>query len=192
MQLPSSGKLVIISGPSGAGKTSVVRQLLATSALPLVLNVSATTRPSRDGERDGMDYHFLTEREFQEKREAGEFLECFEVFGQGHWYGTLRDDVSASLAQGKWVILEIDVEGMRQVIKHHPDAVTIFVRPTDLDELENRLRGRGTESEGRIQRRLEVARQELQSADQYQYQVVNRVLADAVADIERLLANIGG
>src|SRR5687767_7450301 len=107
----TEGKLAIISGPSGAGKSTVVKQLLATCPLPLELSVSATTRDPRPGEQAGIDYHFLTREEFARRRAAGEFLECKEVFGRGDWYGTLHNVVTAGLAAGKWVILEIDVEG---------------------------------------------------------------------------------
>ena len=135
------GRLVIISGPSGAGKTTLVRLLLQTCRLPLQRSVSATTRAPRPGEVHGIDYHFLTAEDFQRRRARGEFLECFEVFASGQWYGTLRDEVEAGLAQGKWVVLEIDVQGMQAVVAQHPEAITIFVRPASLAELERRLRG---------------------------------------------------
>ena len=111
MNASNAGKLVILSGPSGAGKSTVVRELLATCPLPLELSVSATTRLPRAGERDGVDYHFLSREEFALRRERGEFLECKEVFGRGDWYGTLAAPVTAGLRAGKWVLLEIDVEG---------------------------------------------------------------------------------
>lgn len=183
------GRLIIFSGPSGAGKTTVVRELMVCCSLPLVLSVSATTRPARPGEVDGVDYHFLSADEFQRRRDQGEFLECFEVFGRGYWYGTLRSTVTDNLRQGKWIVLEIDVHGMRQVQTAYPDATTFFIRPASLAELERRLRGRGTESEQTIQRRLEVARQECESEPEYDYVIVNQTVPQAVADIcERLKA----
>jgi len=152
------GKLVIVSGPSGAGKSTVVKELFAACDLPLVMSVSATTRPPRPGETDGVHYHFLTQEEFDHRRESGQMLECFEVFGRGYWYGTPKEEVTTSLAAGKWVLLEIDVEGAQAVVQQYPQAVTVFLRPPTTEELEHRLRGRGTESEETIARRLEVAR----------------------------------
>ncbi len=184
---PSAGKVVIVSGPSGAGKTTVVKRLMTDCSLPLVLSVSATTRPPRPGERDGIDYWFLDQEEFQRRREAGDFLECFEVYGRGYWYGTLAETVASSLKQGKWVVLEIDVQGMGSVIRRFPHAISIFVRPASLAELEQRLRGRGTESEETIQRRLEVARHEWQFRDRYRYDVVNHSIEDTVATLCDLL-----
>lgn len=181
------GRLVIISGPSGAGKTTLVRQLLRTCRLPLQRSVSATTRAPRPGETHGVEYHFLTAADFQQRRARGEFLECFEVFASGQWYGTLRDEVEAGLAQGKWVVLEIDVQGMQAVAAQHPEAITIFVRPASLAELEQRLRGRGTETEARIQRRLEVARHEWGFKDRYQHDIVNDSLDAAAAEVCRVL-----
>ena len=106
-------------------------------------------RPVRPGrtKQDGRDYHFLSPEEFARRREAGEFLECCEVFGRGYWYGTLKSEVTPRLAAGKWVVLEIDVQGTLAVLEQYPDALTIFIRPESLEELERRLRGRGTESE---------------------------------------------
>ena len=107
----AKGKLVIISGPAGAGKSTVVRRLVEQCNLPLTLSISATTRQPRPSERDGVDYHFLTLADFDRRRQQGDFLECKEVFGLGYWYGTLRSAVTTGLNAGKWVILEIDVEG---------------------------------------------------------------------------------
>ena len=136
--------------------------------VPLVQSVSATTRPPRNGETDGVDYHFLSDKEFQLRRKRGDFLECFEVFTQGHWYGTLWSEVTTGLAAGKWVVLEIDVQGAEAVMQRFPDAVTIFLRPSTREELERRLRGRGTETEEAIGRRL-VAECELALANSYQH-----------------------
>jgi guanylate kinase len=149
----------------------------------LVVSVSATTRPPRPGEQDGVDYRFLSDSEFRRRRDAGEFLECFEVYGRGYWYGTLRAAVSASIDAGQWVVLEIDVQGKQSVVQQLPGAVTFFVRPASLEVLEQRLRQRGTENEETIQRRLEVARQEWRFADQYDYQIVNDSIPQAVAEI---------
>lgn len=187
----SAGKLIIISGPSGAGKSTIVRQLLAHAPFPLRLSVSATTRAPRPGERDGVDYYFVSQDEFRRRREAGEFLECKEVFGRGDWYGTLWSEVREGLTRGEWVVLEIDVEGALAVLAEWPDAVTIFLRPGSVEELERRLRLRGTETEESLRRRLEVARRELDFLPRYQYDVINDTKEQAVEDICRILGQCG-
>ena len=191
MSASAAGQLVVISGPSGVGKSTVVREVLARCGDRLRLSVSATTRPPREGERDGKDYHFLTDEQFAQRREAGDFLECIEVFGRGHWYGTLWSEVRSSLEAGQWVILEIDVEGAQDVLERFSEVVTIFILPGDLAELERRLRSRGTESEEAVQRRLSVARRELEQANQYQFQVVNQTVAGAVEKICQILESRG-
>ena len=183
----STGKLVIISGPSGAGKSTVLSEVFRASQLPLRWSVSATTRAPRPGEVDGKDYHYLDYDAFQENRKQGDFLECFEVYGGGDWYGTLKSEVAPRLEGGDWVVLEIDVEGTRAVLDHYPDAITIFVRPGDLEQLGERLRARGTEAETQIQRRLEVARREMESISIYRHVVVNNEVDIAVIDLCRIL-----
>jgi guanylate kinase len=185
------GKLVVISGPSGVGKTTILRRLLGD--LPhLIPSVSATTRPPRVGERDGIDYHFIAAEEFERRRAAGRFLECCQVYGRQYWYGTLVDEVAPRLAAGQWVVLEIDVEGTLSILARYPEAITIFVEPSHPDQLLERLRGRGTESPEAMARRLEVARRELLQSHHYQHRVVNDddVVA-AVAAIERILFDAG-
>jgi guanylate kinase len=186
-----TGGLVIISGPSGAGKSTVVHELLQQCKLPLVLSVSATTRAPRPGEVDGEDYHFLSKEELQRRRDAGAFLEFKEVFSRGDWYGTLQSEVASGLGAGKWVILEIDVEGAMSVLATHPDAVTIFIHCGSLGELERRLRQRNTESEASIQRRLEVARGELALQDRYTWQIDNTDVDQSVHQICDILAREG-
>ncbi len=190
MRTTNEGRLVIISGPSGSGKTTVVRKLLVDCSWPLELSVSATTRMPRQGEKDGVDYHFLSPEEFANRRQGGEFLECFEVFGRGHWYGTLREHVTSSMSQGKWVILEIDVQGALSVLEQYPEAITIFVRTASLEELERRLRGRGTEGEETIRNRLDVAREELKNVSRYKHEIVNRTVDQAVQDICQILTSV--
>lgn len=190
MPVATPGKLVVFSGPSGVGKTTVLDRLFQSVPLPLVKSVSATTRKPRPGEADGVDYHFLTQEEFDSRRQGGEFLECFEVFG--YWYGTLIEEVTPGLEAGKWVVLEIDVKGALAVLGHFPDAITIFIAPGSLEELERRLRGRGTESEESIQRRLEQARDELAVADRYRHYVVNDDVDRAAEEIRNILIQAGG
>lgn len=185
-----TGKLVVISGPSGAGKTTLLKRLYAASPMALVTSVSATTRAPRPGEVNGADYFFLTKEEFERRRRRGDFLECFEVYQRGDWYGTLKSEVAPRLASGKWVVLEIDVQGTFAVLEHYPDAVTIFVRPSSLAELERRLRDRGTESEAALARRLEVARRELESAERYRYQVVNDDVEAALEQLRDILSSL--
>src|SRR4051794_22711529 len=139
-------RLIVVSGPSGAGKSTVVRELLANCPLPLLLSVSATTRLPRRGEIEGEDYFFLSPHQFAARRQSGDFLECKEY--AGNWYGTLQSQVSAGLAAGKWVLLEIDVEGTLAVLEKQPDALTIFVHSGSGEGLERRRRLRETESGG--------------------------------------------
>jgi guanylate kinase len=184
------GKLVVISGPSGVGKTTLLRRLLAD--LPdLVPSVSATTRPPRAGEREGIDYHFMPLDEFERRRSRGEFLECCQVYGRQHWYGTLVAEVDPRISAGKWVVLEIDVEGTLSILERFPRAITIFVEPSHPDQLFQRLQGRGTESPEAMARRLEVARRELHEAHRYKHRVVNDNVDEALATVERILFDEG-
>ena len=167
----------------------MLRKLLESCPLPLTMSVSATTREPREGEQDGVQYHFLSHEEFVRRREAGEFLEWKEVYGRGALYGTLRSAVTAGLNAGKWVILEIDVEGAMMVLEHH-SAVTIFLHPGSLTELELRLRRRGTESEDSIRRRLEVAEEEMKLLSKYDHEVINETVPQAADAICRLLTEL--
>ena len=185
------GKLVVISGPSGVGKSTVVKQVLDRLAGRLVPSISATTREPRSGEQDGVDYYFLSSEQFAQRREAGDFLETAEVFGRGHWYGTLWGAVRPSLAAGKWVLLEIDVAGAEEVLRQFQNALTIFIQPSTIEELERRLRSRATETAADIERRLEVARREIALASRYKFQVVNDTVSQAVEEIVTILQNEG-
>jgi guanylate kinase len=182
------GPLIILSGPSGSGKTAVLRRVRERGDLPLHVSVSVTTRPPREGERDGVDYQFWTREVFDREVEAGAFLEWAEV--HGFCYGTLRREVEPYLELGMGVILVIDVQGAAQVRRQRPEAVSIFLRPPSLEVLEHRLRHRGTESEEAIQRRLAAARRELDRIDEYQYVVVNDDLARAVEEVHEIIRGL--
>lgn len=173
----TTGRLFVISAPSGAGKTTLLSRVMAR--LPgLVFSVSHTTRMVRPGERDGIDYHFISPAEFVAMIDRGHFLEHAEV--HGNLYGTSREAVRKQLAEGVDVILDIDVQGAAILRSSGQlDAAYIFIAPPSMTELEQRLRGRGTESEERIRLRLKNARQELQAASQYEYLIINEDLADA-------------
>ncbi len=177
--------LIILSGPSGCGKSTVIARLLAQPEFPLRLSVSATTRPPRPGERDGVAYHFWTRDRFDQEVRAGAFAEWAEV--HGHCYGTLRREIDPYREQGMGVILDIDVQGAAQVRQQYPDQVSIFLRTSSWEAYEQRLRGRGTESEEAMQRRLANAQRELARAGEYDFQVLNDDLDTAVAEVRALV-----
>lgn len=175
-------KLVVLSGPSGVGKSTVVRTL--RRAFPDIwVSVSATTRFPRPGEVDGVHYHFLTREEFLQRVEEGAFLEWAEF--AGNLYGTPRDEVVQRLAAGTPVLLEIDLQGARQVRAAHPETLLVFLTPPSWDELVRRLTGRGTESPEVVQRRLAVAREELAAEAEFDLTLVN---TDVQAVCKQLVA----
>ena len=161
---------IVISGPSGAGKSTFVHELLRTES-DMVYSVSATSRARREHETEGEDYFYLDREDFRRRIEKAEFAEWAEVHGE--LYGTLRAQVDQALAGGKNVLLDIDVQGGRAVRRIYPDGVFIFILPPSMARLEERLRGRGTDSEERIRLRLENARREIALAHEYDYAVTN-------------------
>lgn len=185
-------RIVVLSGPSGTGKSTIVNRLADQKEVKLIKAISATTRAPRNQERHGEDYYFLSKEEFLRRRDAQEFVECFEVHGSGNWYGTLKSEVQRAHDSGGWAMLEIDVQGAMQVLALYPEAVPIFIRTASEMEFEQRLRARGTESEEVIQRRLQTARRELEMADRYRYQVINDDLDRATAEIVQILKGVEG
>ena len=184
----NSFQILVLSGPSGSGKTTVVERLIHGSSVVLVKAISATTRPQRKGEIDGVAYYFLTTDEFVRRRDRGEFLETAEVFGAGYWYGTLKSEIQRASDNHGWAFLEIDVQGALKVMEIYPDALTIFLKPPSLEVCEQRLRNRATDSEETIQRRLRKVHEELSLADRYRYQVVNDDLDRTVNEIKTIIA----
>jgi len=176
--------LLILSSPSGAGKTTITRALLAARD-DLGFSISATTRPPRPGERDGVDYHFLSREEFERRREAGAFLEWAE-YG-GHRYGTLVAEVERIQTEGRHVILDIEVQGARQIRERRTDVVSIFILPPSAEELMARLGGRGTTRPADLERRLRRAVAELDEALGYDYLVVNDDRTQAVAEVAAIV-----
>jgi guanylate kinase len=175
---------VILSSPSGGGKTTIAHQLLANRK-DVGYSVSCTTRPPRDGEVDGRDYHFRSLESFRGGQAAGEFAESAEV--HGHLYGTLRAEVERVLSQGKHVIMDIDVQGTKQFVAAFPESVLIFILPPSAEALVERLTARGTEDPKSLIRRLRSAKDELKAIDLYPYVVVNDRIDSAVAAISSII-----
>ena len=163
--------LIILSGPSGVGKGTVREELFKDESLNLSYSISMTTRKPRPTETDGVDYFFVDEKTFVDKIAQGGLLEWARFVG--NYYGTPKDNVDRLLDEGKNVVLEIEVQGALQVMKKCPDALTIFLVPPSLEELERRIRGRRTESEDIVKERLDKARKEIQTKDEYKYVVEN-------------------
>ncbi len=173
---------IVISGASGTGKTSVVEKLLASDGR-LERAITATTRSPRRGEQQDVDYIFLSEQEFEEKKNRGQLAEFARV--HGHWYGVPKSSLDQALKRGHWVVLNVDVQGGLSIRSAYPAAILIFVLPPSIEALEERLRGRGTDSPEEIQERLDVACQEMSVAPQYDYVVVNDEVKDCT---QRLLS----
>ena len=178
------GKLFVISGSSGVGKGTVIKEFLKRNP-DFKLSVSCTTRAPREGEEHGENYFFLSKEEFITCVEKGEFLEWAEF--SGNMYGTKRPYVDEKLALGKNLILEIDTKGALNVKKIMPEATLIFILPPSFEELEARLRGRHTETEEAIQKRLESTRLEMENSKQFDYQVVNDSVENAVLKLEEIM-----
>lgn len=178
--------LVILSGPSGSGKSTVIEHLLKDGRRPMRLSVSATTRQPRPRERDGVHYHFWTRERYEKEIAAGGFLEWAEVYGK--FYGTPRSEVEPYRARGIGVILDIDVQGAKQVRRQIPDALSIFLVTPTWEDCERRLRLRHTESEAELATRLATARREMEQQNEYDHVVVNDKLEVAVAMVRDLIS----
>ena len=179
--------LVVIAGPAGVGKGTIVRKILQQES-DFMLSVSATTRDPRPGEVDGVDYHFVSEQHFKDLIQDDQLLEFAQVHGR-HFYGTPKSELDRARMAHKHLLLEIDLQGARQVKTVEPSALSIFINPPSWEELESRLRKRATETEEQIQTRLMTARTELASAGEFDYQVVNQDLDLAVSEVVSLVRN---
>ena len=176
--------LLVLSAPSGGGKSSIARNLLQGRD-DLGYSVSATTRPMREGEREGVDYHFLSREEFLRRREAGEFLET-APYG-GHLYGTLRSEIDRIFSRGRHAVLDIEIEGARQIRANFPNSLHVFVLPPSAEVLIGRLRGRNTEPPEVVRERITRAADELAAVAEYDYALVNQDLVVAVAQVAAIL-----
>jgi guanylate kinase len=177
-------KVFVITGPSGVGKGTLIRSLVQ-QVPELEVAVSATTRPPRPGEVDGVDYHFMSEAEFERRLAAGEFVEHASY--SGHRYGTLRAELENRLEAGVPVVLEIEIQGARQVRDAMPDAVQVFIAPPSLEALRARLVGRGTNSPRDMEARMRTAREEMQAQDEFPHVVVNDRLERAVGELVQIV-----
>jgi guanylate kinase len=177
--------VIVITGPSGVGKGTLIRSLLERHP-ELRLAVSATTRPPRAGERDGVDYHFLSPEEFEHRVQAGEFVE--HAAYAGNRYGTMGSELERRAREGGGVVLEIEVQGARQVREALPEAIQIFIAPPSPEALRARLAGRGTDDEAVMEQRLRAAEQELAARDEFAHVLVNDRLEDAVEQLDEIVS----
>jgi guanylate kinase len=180
------GRLIVISAPSGAGKTSIARSILERTT-GFRFSVSATTRPKRETETDGIDYFFLTREEFLHRVQGGAFAEWEEIYG--NYYGTLRSEIDRALATGERILFDIDVKGGLSIKRLYPEALLIFVEPPSIEVLYERLRHRGTESEATLKQRMERVPMELALGAGFDHRIVNDVLERAIAEVQGIVAN---
>lgn len=178
------GRLIVLTGPSGVGKGTLLRSLMQSHP-ELYLSVSATTRAPRPKEINGKNYYFVSRSEFEQMLKADELLEWAEY--AGNYYGTPRQQVEEKIQQGKWVILEIELEGARQIAKSFPSALRIFISPPSFTELEKRMRGRGQDAEEAIAKRLSHAKTEIAAADEFDLQIINDDFDTALHSIEEAI-----
>lgn len=176
--------IVVISAPSGSGKTTIYREILKRNP-QLRFSVSFTTRKRRESEADGRDYFFVDRGTFERMAREGKFVEWASVHGE--LYGTERKQLDDCLADGKTLLLDVDVQGAMNIMKEFPEAITIFIEPPSLEELERRLRRRGTESDESVRRRLEGAKRELAYRNDFQYIVINDRLDESIRQIENII-----
>jgi len=182
----NQGKLIIFAAPSGSGKTSIVQFLLAQQ-LPLVFSISATTRPKRTNEKDGVDYFFLTQEEFQKKISTGDFLEWEEVYA-GTYYGSLKSEVDKLLEKGENVIFDVDVQGALNIKRIYGNqAIALFIRPPSAEVLAERLIQRGTESEESLKRRIDKSTYELSFEHEFDVTIVNTYLEEAQNNAKKIV-----
>lgn len=186
------GKIIILSAPSGTGKSTIIGRLMEDAGLRLGFSVSATSRKPRGEEKNGVDYFFLSEDDFQRKIERGEFVEWEEVYA-GTRYGTLESEVARVTSEGYNLIMDVDVKGALNIKKRYgDDAISIFIMPPNVATLGARLRSRGTDTEETIERRLGKAEYEMGFADRFDKVVINDNLDDAVADVDSLIRDFAG
>ena len=180
----NKAKLIIFTGPSGVGKGTILSDFFKKVDNNIVYSISNTTRSPRDGEINGMHYFFISKEEFEKMIQENSFLEYAKY--SENYYGTNKKFVDEKISEGKSVLLEIELQGALQVMKKRPDAVTIFIKPPSFEELEKRLRGRHSESEESILKRLNAAKEELSNADKFHYTIENKVVEDAVDELIKI------
>ncbi|MCY7407698.1 MAG: guanylate kinase [Alkalinema sp. CAN_BIN05] len=183
----NSGRLIVLTGPSGVGKGTLLQALLQRHP-ELKLSISATTRSPRTGEIDGVNYYFITRRQFDLMVSENEFIEWAEF--ANNCYGTPKRSVEEQLAAGEWVILEIELEGARQVRQSFPQATRIFILPPSIQELESRIRGRGQDSDDAIDRRLQRAKAEIDAANEFDVQIINDEFNEALDRLEQTVFSV--
>ncbi|HOV33927.1 MAG TPA: guanylate kinase [Candidatus Hydrogenedens sp.] len=176
--------IIVVSAPSGVGKTTVIQYLMSQRE-DIATSVSATTREPRPGEREGVDYYFISTQEFNDKIKKGEFVEYAQVHDE--LYGTLHSELQRHINSGKDVILELDVQGMRSIKKKYPQAVTVFMLPPSIKEMELRLKGRGSENEEKIQKRIKRAFEEMKACTEFDYTIVNIKVEQSAYDLNTII-----
>lgn len=181
-------KLIVISAPSGTGKTSVIKEVLKRNSDKLIFSVSATTRKKRSNEINGVDYYFLSEEEFKKKIENNEFIEWEQIYGD--YYGTPKSEIERAIKENKHILFELDVNGSLKLKKLFPEAHLIFIVPPSIEELENRLKKRNTETPDSFQKRIDRAKMELDMAKYFDYEVKNYELEKAIEEVNQIIQNI--